>query len=197
MWVWRTLKLIYIKPSHGPKSPIKVRTFLLWKWDEKSKIKIFLNIRFSNNVIIFEEWRAPNLLYRLKCESKVKTSEEQKVGACSLVRNTLGVEGHAGVPRWGLWRMTSINDSHGPDTTQTTSWLLHNLSTFGARTNHEQIQIHKTHHGLDLREATTFPLIVYSMPLHDAHIQMAFCSMTMKWESWNSQTWDSHNFGGP
>jgi len=35
---------------------------------------------------------------------------------------------------------------------------------------------HKTHHDLDLGEATTFPLIVYFGPLHGAHIQMAFLS---------------------
>jgi hypothetical protein len=63
--------------------------------------------------------------------------------------------------------------------------------------NHMQTQTHKTHHGLDLGEATTFPLIVYFAPLHKAHIQMAFCLGTPKWESWNSHTWDSHNFGGP
>jgi hypothetical protein len=28
---------------------------------------------------------------------------------------------------------------------------------------------------MDLGEATTFPLIVYLLPLHEAHIQMAFC----------------------
>ncbi len=37
---------------------------------------------------------------------------------------------------------------------------------------------HKIHHGPDLREATTFPFIVYSAPLHGAHIQMTFCSET-------------------
>jgi hypothetical protein len=63
--------------------------------------------------------------------------------------------------------------------------------------NHEQTRTHKTHHGSDLKEAITFPLIVYSVPLHEAHIQMAFCPGTSKWESRNSQTWDSHNFGGP
>jgi hypothetical protein len=48
-------------------------------------------------------------------------------------------------------------------------------STFGAKKSHGQIRIHKTHHGPDLGEAITFPLIVYSAPLHEAHIQMAFC----------------------
>jgi hypothetical protein len=49
---------------------------------------------------------------------------------------------------------------------QTTSWLVLNLSTFGARTNHGQTRTHKTHHGLDLREAITLLLIVFSMPGH-------------------------------
>jgi len=34
----------------------------------------------------------------------------------------------------------------------------------------------KTHHGPDLGEVTTFPLIVYFGPLHGAYIQMAFLS---------------------
>jgi hypothetical protein len=60
--------------------------------------------------------------------------------------------------------------------------------------NHRQIQTHKIHHGLDLGKAITFPLIVYSVPLHKAHIQMAFCPGIPKWDSWNSQSWDSRNF---
>jgi hypothetical protein len=55
---------------------------------------------------------------------------------------------------------------------------------------------HKTHHGLDLGEATTFPLIVYFAALHMGHIQMAFCPGTPKWESRNSHIRDSCNFGG-
>jgi hypothetical protein len=42
-------------------------------------------------------------------------------------------------------------------------------------TNHKQIQTHKTHHGPNLGESTTFPLIVYFVPIHKAHIQMTFC----------------------
>jgi hypothetical protein len=33
-------------------------------------------------------------------------------------------------------------------TNQTTSWLMHNLDTFGARTSHRQTWIHKIHHVL-------------------------------------------------
>jgi hypothetical protein len=72
---------------------------------------------------------------------------------------------------------------------------MHSLNTFGAMMNHGQIQIHKIHHGPDLEEATTFPLIVYYVPLHEAHIQMAFCPGICKGESRNSQSWDSGNFG--
>jgi hypothetical protein len=43
---------------------------------------------------------------------------------------------------------------------------------------------HKTHHGPDLGEATTFPFIVYSATLQGGHIQMAFLSR------------DSLDFGG-
>jgi hypothetical protein len=60
-----------------------------------------------------------------------------------------------------------------------------------------QIRTHKIHHDPNLGEATTFPLIVYYVPFHEAHIQMAFCPGTPKWESRNSQSWDFYNFGAP
>jgi hypothetical protein len=48
-------------------------------------------------------------------------------------------------------------------------------STFGAQTSHEHTWTHKIHHGLNLGEVTTFPLIVLSMPSHGAYTQMSFC----------------------
>jgi len=36
-------------------------------------------------------------------------------------------------------------------------------------------KIHKTHHGPNLGEATTFPLIVFFVPNHKANTQMSFC----------------------
>jgi hypothetical protein len=74
---------------------------------------------------------------------------------------------------------------------------MHSLSTFGARMSHEQTRTHKIHHSPNLGEAITFPFIVYSVPLHEAHIQMTFYPKTPKWESQNSQSWDSRNFGAP
>jgi hypothetical protein len=52
--------------------------------------------------------------------------------------------------------------------------------------NHEQTQIHKTHHGLDLGETTTFTLIVFYVPSHGASTQMSFCPKIPKLVSQNS-----------
>jgi hypothetical protein len=41
-------------------------------------------------------------------------------------------------------------------------------------------QIHKTHHGSDKGEATTFPLIVFSVINHGGYIQMSFCPRALK-----------------
>jgi hypothetical protein len=60
---------------------------------------------------------------------------------------------------------------------------VHNWSTFGERTSHGQTQIHKTHHGLDLGEAISFPIIVFSMLGHETSTQMSFCPETPKLES--------------
>ncbi len=156
----------------------------------------------------------------------MKTIEESRVGARSLARNTFEGRGACWSSGMGLRRMTStysltrtctkpnnkhlfthtnmhktkqqaLIHSHEHAQNQTTSWLVHCWSTFGARTNHGQTQTHKTHHGPDLGEATTFPLIVYFVPFHEAHIQMAFCPMTPKWGSRNPQNWDSYDFAGP
>jgi hypothetical protein len=74
---------------------------------------------------------------------------------------------------------------------------MHSWNIFGARMSHKQIRIHKTHHGLDSGEATTFPLIAYHVVGHKTSIQMSFDPMNPKWESWNFHSWDSYNFGPP
>jgi hypothetical protein len=55
---------------------------------------------------------------------------------------------------------------------------VHSWNTFRARTSHERTHIYKTHHDLDLGEATTFPLIVFFMPSHGPNTQMSFCPRT-------------------
>jgi hypothetical protein len=72
------------------------------------------------------------------------------------------------------------NYLHIPAQNQTTSLLMHSLNTFGAQRNHGQTWTHKTHHDLELGEATTFPLIVFFVPSHGANTQMSFCPMIPK-----------------
>jgi len=49
----------------------------------------------------------PNFLIDSNSNPKVKTMEEEGVGACSLTCSILGVKGHVGAPRWGLEQVTS------------------------------------------------------------------------------------------
>jgi hypothetical protein len=51
---------------------------------------------------------------------------------------------------------------------------MHSCSILGAWTSHEHTWTHKTHHGLNLEETTTFPFIVFSMLGHKAYTQISF-----------------------
>jgi hypothetical protein len=57
---------------------------------------------------------------------------------------------------------------------------MHSWSIFGVRTSHKQTWTHKPHHGSNLGEATTFPLILFFMLGHRACTQMSFCPETPK-----------------
>ncbi len=105
---------------------------------------------------------------------KVKTIKEKGNGAHFLSRNTSRVEGRAGISGLGLGRLTSKSITH-TDLHKPTSWLVHSWSIFGAQTNHGQTWTHKTHHGPDLGEATTFLLIVYYVRGQRTSTQMSFC----------------------
>jgi hypothetical protein len=81
---------------------------VFFKWTiERSQLDLMPlqsgeNSKLVGSPLIFENfnyWRAPKLLDRFRCEFGVKTTKEQGVGAHSLARNTLGVEGHDGIPR--------------------------------------------------------------------------------------------------
>jgi hypothetical protein len=69
--------------------------------------------------IYYLTWRTPKLFDKLNYESKVKTTEGWKIGVRSLARNTLGVEGRVGAPKWKLGWMTSKliihTDLHKPN----------------------------------------------------------------------------------
>ncbi len=83
----------------------------------------------------------------------------------------------------GLGRLTSNSLTHldlrKSNNKLVSAWLEH----FGVMTSHGQTWTHKNHHGSNLGEATTFPLIVYFVPGHKTSIQMSFCPGIPKWES--------------
>jgi hypothetical protein len=93
----------------------------------------------------------------------------------SLAHNTWRGRGACWSSEMGLGRIDKLIHSHGPahNPHKVVSAELEHLwcwdEPWATRT-------HKTHHSPDLGEATTFPLIVYSAPLHRAHIQMTFFS---------------------
>jgi hypothetical protein len=51
---------------------------------------------------------------------------------------------------------------------------MHSWKNFGAWMNYEHTQTHKTHHGLDLGETTTFPRITFFVAHHKGYTQMHF-----------------------
>ncbi len=78
--------------------------------------------------------------------------------------------------------------------------IVHCWNIFGARTNHGHTQfhkIHKIHHDLDLGEATTFPIIMFSVTRHKGYMQMTFFTRFPSWKYPNSWNWDSCHFGCP
>jgi hypothetical protein len=75
-----------------------------------------------------------------------------------------------------LGKRTSYLVSQSCIQIQPTSWLEFILHTLGVGTSHRHPWTHLIHHGPDSREATTFPNIVFSVPLHHTCIRMAFFS---------------------
>ncbi len=84
---------------------------------------------------------------------------------------------------------------HEPASKTNTSWLEVILHALGVGTSHGLTWIHLTHHGPDSREATTFPLIVFSATPRGGYIQMALFPGTPKLESRNYPGLDSQDFG--
>jgi hypothetical protein len=136
------------------------------------------------------------LLEGFKCESKLKITEEQKVGACSLAYSIL--EGSRGVleirdgtrKNWQAWiTHTNVHKTN-------TRWLVHSWSTFGVKMSHGQLGFTRLTMARTWGKPPPSPLIVYFVPFHGGHIQMAFCPKTPKWEFGNSHNWDFRDFGG-
>jgi hypothetical protein len=106
---------------------------------------------------------------------KMNTMEEKGVGVHSLIHNTLKVKGHARALGWVLKWMKASQLFTQTYTNQTKSWLVRNWNIFGAWMSHGHTWIHKTHNGPNLREATSFPFVVFYVINHKGYIQMSFC----------------------
>ncbi len=71
---------------------------------------------------------------------------------------------------------------------------MHSWNIFSAWMNHEHTRTHKTHHCMDLGEATTFPLIIFFVIRHGGYIQMPFGPRTPKIpEIGTCTTLEAHN----
>ncbi len=144
------------------------------------------------------EWMTcPELLNGLNYKSKGEDSERKRSWGALPSSQHFGGRRACCSSKMGLGRITSKSITHTDLHKPNKNWLMQNQSTFGAQMNHEQTPTHKTHHGLDLGEATTFPLIVLFVLGHGVNTQMAFCPETPKWEFQNSQNQDFCNFGVP
>jgi hypothetical protein len=95
-----------------------------------------------------------------------------------------GVEGRARSPGIKLRRRFS-RSSLNLHPKQTTKWLVHIPAHPWVLGQATGTLDHKTHHGSDSGEATTFPHIVFSVMLHGGYIQMALFPATPKLESRN------------
>jgi hypothetical protein len=78
---------------------------------------------------------------------------------------------------------------------QTTKWLVYIQEHPWVLGQATGTLDHKTHHGPDSREATTFPHIVFSAPHFGDYIQMAFFPGTPKLESRNCPGWSPGTLG--
>jgi hypothetical protein len=105
-----------------------------------------------------------------------------------------GVEGRAKSPEIRLGRGTS-RSSLNLHSKQTTKWLVHILKHLWVLGQATGTLDHKTHHGPDPGEATTFPHIVFSATLRWGYIQMALFPGTPKLESRNYPGWSPGTLG--
>jgi hypothetical protein len=131
----------------------------------------------------------PHSLKVSNVSSEMKTTKGG-IGVCSLVHNTLGVEGRVGAPRWGLRQMTSGSiihtNLHKPNNKLVSAWFEH----FWCMDEHGHTRTHKTHHNPSLGETITFSLIIFFVINHGATFKCHFVLGLPSWESQNFQNYD-------
>ncbi len=137
------------------------------------------------------------LLEGPKCESQTKNNGKAKSrGTLIGSQHFRGQRGMLELQHGTKKSDKQFNYSFKFTSNQPSHWLVLYWSTFGARISHKRLRTHKTHHGPNSKETTTFPHIVYSTPFHKGYIQMAFCPGTPKGESRYCQGQNSRNFAG-
>ncbi len=114
---------------------------------------------------------------------KVKTTKAKGVELHFLTHNTLGLRRAC----WSSSMRTKTNDkrvnhslSHGLTQTKQQVDQCIVKAFLCAPMNHGHIQTHKTHHGLDLGQAITFPPNRIFVSSHETCTQMSFCLWTPK-----------------
>jgi len=147
----------------------------------------------------------PKLLDGLSCESKEKNSKRRRSQGALLGSQHFEAKRVCWNFGMGLSKLTSKSlthtDLHKPNNRLVSAKMEHLWCTDKPR----QTWTRNTHDNSDLREATTFPLIVYFVPSMRPAPKCHFASGnpeipkvgTPKCESRNFQSWDSRNFGGP
>jgi hypothetical protein len=172
-------------------------------WQKQACIKI-KNPTLRNNIlqelgnIMYDKdgsWRTPKIGVEPTWGSNyVELRKIGTWGALPTSSTKKGVEGRARSPeiRLGRWTRRSSLNLHPKPTTKGLVSIREHPWVLGQATN---TFTHKTHHGLNSGEATTFSHIVFSAALHGTCIQMALFPKTPKLESRNCPGLESQNFG--
>jgi hypothetical protein len=107
--------------------------------------------------------------------------EKEGIKVYSLTYNTLGVKMACESFEMGIkMNDKQVNYSYGPaQTKQQVAYCI--IKTI--LVHHGHTWIHKIHHSPDLGEATTFPLIVFSMTSLRGYTQMSFFLRLPSWDS--------------
>jgi hypothetical protein len=128
-----------------------------------------------NVVPIYPTWRTTQTLKKkFKCELENENNKRKSWGTFPSLQHFRGKRGMLELrdgdkDEWQvdqLFKHTCTN--------QTINWLVRSWITF-AWMNHGHTQTQKIHYILDLREAITFPLILFSMISHGGCTLMSFC----------------------
>ncbi len=149
----------------------------------------------GNHVILFPLWLIVESHGVNPCNHQSVIAERGPRKGVPDFQHYRGVEGRARSPGIRLGRRFS-RSSLNLHQNKPPKWLDHFLGHLGVLGQATGTLDHKTHHGPDSREATTFPHIVFSVTLYGGYIQMALFSGLPSWSpeivpelSW-VESWD-------